>query len=129
MAFDQAAEEKTFAQAAEVKTQNMKQKKTNSKGESHCFNCGAADHWSSECPHDRMTDEQRAELAAGERKMLMNIGEEIEDGQEGVQLLNVMLLNNGNNGLSDDRLYLDNCSTVTAVKNKEFLKVELGYFV
>ncbi len=25
--------------------------KTNSRGESHCYNCGAADHWVYECPH------------------------------------------------------------------------------
>ena len=97
-------------------------KKTNSKGESHCFNCGADDHWSSECPHDKMSDEQRSEIADGELKMLMNVEEEMEEEEEGVNMMSVMMFNNGNsstgvrrNTLSDDRLYLDNCSTVTAV--------------
>jgi len=80
-----------------------KQKKTNSKDESHCYN--------SECP-----EEQRAELARNERNMLMNVQAEM-DMEDGVSLLNVMLLNRSN-GLSDDRLYLDNCYTVTAGKNK-----------
>ena len=75
-----------------------------------------------------MSDNQRAQLAAGEHKMLMNVEEEMEE-QEGVNMMSVMMLSNGGsehgvrrNGLSDDRLYLDNRSTVTAVKNKEFLK-------
>ena len=68
---------------------------------------------------DKMSDEQRVELAGNERKMLMNVQE--EDKQEGASLLNVMLLNK-RNVLSDDRLYLDNCSTVTAMKKKDFLK-------
>lgn len=72
-----------------------------------------------------MTDEQRAELAADKRKMLMHMEEEIYDQEDVVSLMNVMLLNNKinkRNGLSDDRLYLTNCSTVTAVKNKDLLK-------
>jgi len=70
-----------------------------------------------------MLDEQRVELAGNERKMLMNVREEI-DKEDGVSLLNVTLLQRKNkrNGLSDDRLYLDNCSTVTAVKNPAFPK-------
>ena len=80
----------------------------------------------SECPLDRMTDEQRAELASGERKMLMNVEEEMEQ-EEGVNMMSIMLLNKTakplqRNGLSDDRLYLNNYSTVIAVKNKDFLK-------
>ena len=109
---------------SEDKTKAMKQKKTNSKGESRCFNCGVDDNWSSECPHDKMSDNQRAEIAAGERNMLMNVEEEVEE-QEGVNMMSVMILNNKTNkrnGLCDDRLYLDNCSTLTAVKNKAFLK-------
>ena len=34
--------------------------KTNSKGELHCFNCGAASHWAYECPH--LSGEQQAQL-------------------------------------------------------------------
>ena len=50
----------------------------------------------------------------------MNEEEEMEE-EEGATRLNFMMLNNKRNGLSDARLYLDNCSTVTAVENKDFL--------
>jgi len=49
-----------------------------------------------------MSDEQRGQLAGNERKMLMNVQEEM-DKQDGVSLLNVILLNR-RNGLADDRL-------------------------
>jgi len=101
------------------------EKKTNSKGESHYYNCGESDHWSSECPHDKMLEEQRAELTSGEQKILMNVQEEMDEEEyaDDVSLLNVALLQGKKkrNGLSDDRLYLDKCSTVTAVKNPAFL--------
>ena len=54
--------------------------------------------------------------------MLMNVEEEMNDEIEGLRMMSVMMLSSEpgvrRNGLSDDRLYLDNCSTVTAVKNK-----------
>ena len=53
--------------------------------------------------------------------MRMQVEDEIDD-QEWVSLLNILLLSNGKNGLQDDRLYLDNCLMVTAVKNKKLLK-------
>jgi len=72
-----------------------------------------------------MSDNQRAQLAAGTRKMLMNVEEEMEEENESVNMMSVMMLSSEagvrRNGPSDDRLYLDNCSTVTAMKNKEFL--------
>ena len=34
--------------------------KTNSKGESHCFNCGLPSHWANECP--QLINEQQAQL-------------------------------------------------------------------
>ncbi len=34
--------------------------KTNSKSESHCFNCGSLSHWAYECP--QLTNEQQAQL-------------------------------------------------------------------
>ncbi len=33
-------------------------KKTNNRGDSHCYNCGSADHWAYECP--QLTNEQQA---------------------------------------------------------------------
>ena len=68
-----------------------------------------------------MTNIQHDELANNERWMLVSVEEET-DKQEGVIILNVTMLNNKRNGLSDDRLYLDNCSTFMTVKNKTFLK-------
>ena len=34
--------------------------KTNSKGESHCFNCGSPSHWAYECP--QLSREQQSQL-------------------------------------------------------------------
>ena len=72
-------------------TTTKKEKKTNIKGESHCYNCRESDHWSSECPQDKMSDEQRAELAGNKHRMLMNIQEEIDE-EDRVSLFNMTLL-------------------------------------
>ena len=52
VAFIQSSDKSSSAAA---KANN--QKKTNSKGESHCYNCGAGNHWSSECSHDKMSND------------------------------------------------------------------------
>ena len=89
--------------------------KTNSKGESHCFNCGSPRHWAYECP--QLSSEQQSQLH-------MNLEAQEESGQEpaeeGQQLFNVTLAQGGE--LPDNRVYLDGCSTVTAFKNDKFLK-------
>ncbi len=89
--------------------------KTNSKGESHCFNCGGATHWAYECP-------QLSGKRQGQRHMILD-AQEGGEGQpvwDGHQLLHVSLTQGGN--LPDNRAYLDGCLTVTAFKNKRFLK-------
>ena len=91
--------------------------KTNSKGESHCFNCGSPSHWAYECP--QLSNKQQAQLH-------MNIEAQEEEGgkeqeaQEGHQMLHVTLAQGG--ALPDDRAYLDGCSTDTAVKSDKHLK-------
>ena len=90
--------------------------KTNSKGESHCFNCGGSDHWAYECP--QLTKEQQEQL-----HMCLEDEDDDNDGAEqkdGHQLLHVSLLQGGE--LPDDRAYLDGCSTVTAFKSERFLE-------
>ena len=90
--------------------------KTNSKGESHCFNCGSPSHWAYECP--QLSGEQQSQLhmnleaqgASGEQ----------EAAEDAHQLLNVALTQGGE--LPDDRVYLDGCSTVTAFKNERYLQ-------
>jgi hypothetical protein len=57
-------EEKTnegaiMAQEKKVSGQDSKVK-MNSKGKSHCFGCGAGDHWAEDCPHKEK--EQRGGL-------------------------------------------------------------------
>jgi hypothetical protein len=89
--------------------------RTNSKGESHCFNCGSPSHWAYECP--QLSGKQQAQLH-------MNIKVQ-EDGnqeqpEEGHQLLSVTLAQEG--ALPDNRAYLDGCSTVTAFKSGKYLK-------
>jgi hypothetical protein len=88
--------------------------RTNSRGELHCFNCGATDHWAYECPP--LSGKQQAQLH-------MNLEEQgkIKDQQEERhQLLNVTLAQGGN--LLENRAYLDGCSTVTAFKTDTYLK-------
>ena len=91
--------------------------KTNSKGESHCFNCGLPSHWAYKCP--QLSNKQQAQLH-------MNIEAQGEEGgkeqeaQEGHQMLHVTLAQGG--ALPDDRAYLNGCSTVTAFKSDKHLK-------
>ena len=89
--------------------------KTNSKGESHCFNCGSPSHWAYECP--QLSGEQQSQLH-------MNLESHEETTQEAAedahQLLNVTFAQGAE--LPDSRVYLDGCSTVTAFKNDKYLK-------
>ena len=89
--------------------------KTNSKGESHCFNCGSPSHWAYECP--QLSGEQQSQLH-------MNLESHKETNQEAAkdahQLLNVTFAQGVE--LPDSRVYLDGCSTVTAFKSDKHLK-------
>jgi hypothetical protein len=88
--------------------------KTNSSGELHCYNCGAADHWAYECPH--LSSEQQQQL-----HMNLDAQDEVEDVQEeGHQLLNVMFAQGS--ALPENWAYLDGCSIVTAFKTDKYLK-------
>ncbi len=88
--------------------------RTNSRGKSHCFNCGATDHWAYECP--QLSNEQQAQLHMN----LEEQGETKDQEEEGHQLLNVTLAQGGN--LPENQAYLDGCSTVTAFKTDKYLK-------
>jgi hypothetical protein len=83
--------------------------KTNSKGESHCFNCGSPSHWAYKCP--QLSNKQQAQLHMNVEAQEEQGGKK-EEAQEGHQLLHVTLAQGGE--LPDDRAYLDGYSTVTA---------------
>jgi hypothetical protein len=88
--------------------------KTNSRGESHCYNCKVADHWAYECPH--LSSEQQQQL-----HMNLDAQDEVEEVQEeGHQLLNVTFAQGA--ALPENRAYLDRCSTVTVFKTDKYLK-------
>jgi hypothetical protein len=90
--------------------------RTNSKGESHCFNCRLPSHWAYECP--QLSGEQQGQL-----HMNLDAQEDRAEGlavEEGHQLIHVNLSQGGE--LPDDQAYLDGCSTVTAFKNGKFLR-------
>ena len=89
---------------------------TNSKGESHCFNCGSPSHWAYECP--QLSGEQQAQLHMNQESQ--EDATEEQAGEEGCQMMHVTFSQGGE--LPDDRAYLDGCSTVTAFKNKKFLE-------
>jgi len=90
--------------------------RTNSKGESHCFNCGSPSHWAYECP--QLSGEQQAQLHMNQEAQ-EDIAEE-QAGEEGRQMMHVTF--SQGKELPDDRAYLDGCSMVTAFKNKKFLE-------
>ena len=75
----------------------------NSRGEHRCFNCGADDHWASECPH--ITDEQQAQL-----HMMQDLGlaDDDDDARSHFQRGEDVALFQ-----KDDRdiVYLDTCTT------------------
>jgi hypothetical protein len=88
--------------------------RTNSRGDSNCYNCGGTDHWAYECP--QLTNKQQAQL-----HMNLERNEEVEEQeQEGHQLLNVVLVQGG--ALPDNRAYLNGCLTVTAFKMNKYLQ-------
>jgi hypothetical protein len=89
--------------------------KTNSRGESHCFNCGSMSHWAHECP--QLSGEQQSQLHMA---LEAQDDEGKQQPEEGHQLLNVALAQGG--ALPDNRAYLDGCSTVTAFKSGKYLE-------
>jgi hypothetical protein len=89
--------------------------RTNSKEESHCFHCGAADHWAYECPE--LTGDQQGQLHINLQAQNNAGGGQEEEGH---QLLNITLTQGG--ALPNNRAYIDGCSTVMAFKNDKYLK-------
>jgi hypothetical protein len=89
--------------------------RTNSKGESHCFHCRAANHWAYKCPE--LTGDQQGQLHIN-----LQVQDKAGGGkeEEGHQLLNLMLAQGG--ALPNNWAYLDGCSMVTAFKNNKYLK-------
>jgi hypothetical protein len=83
-------------------------------GDSHCYNCGATDHWVYECPE--LSADQQAQL----HMHIKAEGENPEVQEEGRQLLNVSMMQG--EALPDNQVYLDSCSTVTAFKTKKYLR-------
>jgi hypothetical protein len=70
--------------------------KVNSKGESHCFNCGGATHWAYECL--QLSGERQAQLHMNLDTQEEGKGQPAEDGH---QLLHVSLTQGGD--LPDNR--------------------------
>ena len=81
------------------------EKKTNSKGESHCFNCGKEGHWASDCPD--LAEEQKEQLHMMEQ-LNMEDGENYEDAQKHDQFDALALAQLTN---QEDKIYLDSCTT------------------
>ncbi len=88
--------------------------RTDSRGELHCLNCSATDHWAYERP--RLSNKQQAQLHMN----LEEQGKTKDQQEEGHQLLNVTLAQGGN--LPENQAYLDGCSPVTAFKTDKYLK-------
>ena len=88
----------------------------NSKGEHRCFNCGADDHWASECP--LITDEQQAQLHMIEDLDLNEDGEEQSHFQRGEAV-------SMHQRDEKDVVYLDSCTTrSTFVGEKHLTNVQ-----
>ncbi len=88
--------------------------KTNSRGESHCYNCRAADPWAYDCPH--LSNKQQQQL-----QMNSDAQDDVEEVQEeGHQLLNMMFAQGA--ALPENRAYLDKCLTITAFRTDKYHK-------
>ena len=93
--------------------------RTNSAGESHCYNCSSTDgYWAYESP--QLDTEQQAQLQ-------INFGGQDEEDDNGAEdahkLLQAMLIQGSNNKdlLNNDQAYLHSCSTVNAFKNSKLM--------
>jgi hypothetical protein len=93
-----------MAQEKKVAEQEKKVK-TNSKGESDCFRCGAGDHWADDCPHK----EKRGGL------FLQMDGAMISQFRDSENAL----VKTG--GLRPNYLYLDTCTTNDQMVNPSYL--------
>ncbi len=89
--------------------------RTNSKGKSYCFHCGAISPWAFEC--SQLSKEQQAQLHMNVRSQEER---EQEQAKEGQQLLGITLAQAGE--LPDNQAYLDGCSMVTAFKTNKYLR-------
>jgi hypothetical protein len=91
--------------AQEKKVLAQDKKKYNSKGESHCYGCGAGDHWADDCPEK----EKRGGL------FLQTDGAMISQFRDG----NDAMVKTG--GLRPSYLYLDTCTTNDQMVNPCYL--------
>jgi hypothetical protein len=88
--------------------------RTINRGDFHCYNCRATDHWAYKCP--QLSGEQQQQL-----NMNLKVQDENEETQEEAhQLLNVTFVQGG--ALPDNWVYLDGCLTVTVLRTDKYLK-------
>mmetsp|Transcript_1121 Transcript_1121/g.2410 ORF Transcript_1121/g.2410 Transcript_1121/m.2410 type:complete len:630 (-) Transcript_1121:237-2126(-) len=98
---------------------DKKEKKTNSSGESHCFNCGSLDHWARDCP--QLEEEQTAELHMAVEGLGVADEEEYDEYEEAnnhhqaeAQLLAQVVA-------AEDKIFLDSCTTTSTFINEKHL--------
>ncbi len=87
--------DKTEAPSDDVSTMTGKTSgegaQTNSKGESHCFNCGSPSHWAYKCP--QLSGEQQAQLHMNQEAQ--EDATEEQAGEEGRQMMHVTFTRRG----------------------------------
>lgn len=89
--------------------------KTNSKGESNCFHCGAKDHWVTDCPE--LTEENKGSLLIqADGAMISQVQNDKHTTVAGQPKKAIR-----SGGLRPNYLYLDTCTTNNQVVNPAYL--------
>ena len=94
--------------------------RSNCNGETHCFHCGEEGHWENVCP--LLLEEQQSQLQMNIIAEDESADEDNEDKKEKGSFIGIQVAMLQGKELPVNRAYLDNCSTVTALKTAKYIR-------